>query len=52
LSLAASATPDPPAPEPAGDPDEGERALLDFLIEQAWHDVLRKLRRDPTNDNG
>jgi hypothetical protein len=49
----------PETPVPAGQqqtdpvalPDEGDRELLDYLIERAWQEWLRTLGREPANDN-
>ncbi|KAB2890780.1 MAG: hypothetical protein F9K40_19180 [Kofleriaceae bacterium] len=38
-------------PDPVALPDEGDRELLDYLIERAWQEWLRTLGREPANDN-
>jgi hypothetical protein len=47
LSREASGT-----PEPAGEVDERDRWFLDQLIEDAWRDLLRRLREQPKPEQG
>lgn len=43
--------PSQPETETVALPDEHDRELLDYLIERAWQEFLRRLPRVPANEN-
>ena len=43
--------PSQPETETVALPDEHDRELLDYLIERAWQEVLRRLPQLPANEN-
>jgi len=38
-------------PETVALPDESDRELLDYFIERAWQELLRRLPQLPVNEN-
>ena len=43
--------PSQPETETVALPDEHDRELLDYLIERAWQEFLRRLPHVPANEN-
>lgn len=43
--------PSQPETETVALPDEHDRDLLDYLIERAWQELLRRLPQLPANEN-
>jgi hypothetical protein len=43
--------PSQPETETVALPDEHDRELLDYLIERAWQEFLRRLPQVPANEN-